>query len=345
MNVRGSFIEQAQACENLGSPFTAGLLRLLAEKLSTEHPIGAKVLNWPRDPSYRTDAVGLRLVGALHALVLQKASPAIMDNYPPNEATPKQLWDAVQAAFHSHEKQVLNWLDQPPQTNEVRRSAALIPACLSLQDHFGLPLVLSELGASAGLNLNWDQFCLTIKGTEYGNPASSVRLAPDWSGPVPDQITPNVIAKAGCDLNPLDPNSDALRLRSYIWPDQAARVTRTKAAILIAQQNTSPIARADAKDWLQHRLSVRHSGSVHVIYHTIAWQYFPPDVQNACEKLIRTAGNAATPDAPIAWLSMEADDNPDGACLRVTYWPDGKTQTLGRVDFHGRWVKWSGLKS
>ena len=136
MNVRESFREQAQNCKNLGSPFTAGLLRLLAEKLTDNTPIGAKVLNWPHDPSYRTDAVGLRLAGAMHALVLQKICPELMACYPPNKATPKQLWDAIQAAFQSHEAQILNWLDQPPQTNEVRRSAALIPACLCLQDHF-----------------------------------------------------------------------------------------------------------------------------------------------------------------------------------------------------------------
>ncbi len=344
MNVLESFLEQAQACENLGSPFTAGLLRLFADNLTENTTVGAKVLNWQNDPSYRTDALGLRLAGALHALVLQKTCPALMACYPPSNATPKQLWDALETAFSSHEVHILNWLDLPPQTNEVRRSAALIPACLSLQSHFGLPLVLSELGASAGLNLHWDQFRLTLHGTEFCNAASPVHLTPDWSGPLPPQIAPQVIRKAGCDLNPLDPAQDALRLRAYIWPDQAKRVARTKAAITIAQNTPARVDKSDVQNWLQHRLATRHSGAVHVIYHTIAWQYFPPDVQKACEALIRTAGRAATADAPIAWVSMEADDDPDGAGLRVTCWPGGKTQAVGRADFHGRWIRWIGLK-
>jgi len=344
MNVTESFLEQAQACENLGSPFTAGLLRLLAEELTDKTAVGAKVLNWPRDPSYRTDAVGLRLAGALHALVLQETCPDLMACYPPNNSTPKQLWDAVQAAFISHEAQVLDWLDLPPQTNEVRRSAALIPACLSLQDHFGLPLVLSELGASAGLNLHWDQFRLTLQGTEFCKVTSPVHLTPDWSGPLPPRIAPHVIDKAGCDLNPLDPANDALRLRAYIWPDQAKRVARTKAAITIAQNIPARVDKSDVKDWLQKRLTTPHTGAVHVIYHTIAWQYFPPDVQETCENIIRAAGKVATADAPMAWVSMEADGDPNGAGLRVTYWPGGKTQTVGRADFHGRWISWLGLK-
>lgn len=345
MNVRDSFVEQAQGCENLGSPFTGFLLRLLGEKLSKDTPIGAKVLTWPRDASYRTDAVGLRLVGALHALVLQDTCPELTAAYPPNKTDRAQLWTAVKTAFQSHEAHIMDWLDLPPQTNEVRRSAALIPACLSLQDHLGLPLVLSELGASAGLNLNWDQFCLTLNGVKFGDASSKVHLKPDWSGPLPPNVDPNVISKAGCDLNPLDPARDALRLQSYIWPDQINRMIRTKEAIAIARKNPAPVEKSDVQGWLQKRLSQRHTGAVHVIYHTIAWQYFPPETQKSCEDLIRTAGQAATPDAPIAWLGMEADDNPDGANIRVTYWPSGETHDLGRIDFHGRWVKWNGLKS
>jgi hypothetical protein len=213
-----------------------------------------------------------------------------------------------------------------------------------LQDHFGLPLVLSELGASAGLNLHWDQFRLTLQGTEFCDVISPVHLTPDWSGPLPPQIAPHVIAKAGCDLNPLDPANDVLRLRAYIWPDQAKRVARTKAAITIAQNTPARVDKSDVQDWLQMRLATQHSGAVHVIYHTIAWQYFPPHVQKTCENLIRAAGKAATADAPIAWISMEADGNSDGAGLQVTYWPHGKTRTVGRADFHGRWISWIGLK-
>lgn len=216
-------------------------------------------------------------------------------------------------------------MTSPPQTNEVRRSAALIPACLSLQYHFGLPLVLSELGASAGLNLNWDQFRLTLLETEFCDPFSPVHLSPDWSGPLPPRIAPQVIGKAGCDLNPLDPAQDALRLRAYIWPDQTRRIQRTNAAIKIAQNTVVAVERLDAKDWLQKQLSQRHTGALHVVYHTIAWQYFPPNVQKSCTDLIHTAGKAATSNTPIAWLSMEADENPNGAGLRVTYWPTGKT--------------------
>ncbi|WP_366510940.1 DUF2332 family protein [Yoonia sp.] len=46
---------------------------------------------------------------------------------------------------------------------------------------FGLPIHLSELGASAGLNLMWDHFALRIGHATFGpdTPALTLRLWPD----------------------------------------------------------------------------------------------------------------------------------------------------------------------
>jgi PTH1 family peptidyl-tRNA hydrolase len=42
------------------------------------------------------------------------------------------------------------WVNSPPQTNEVRRTAVLIAVQHLLTDRFGLAIRLSELGASGG---------------------------------------------------------------------------------------------------------------------------------------------------------------------------------------------------
>ena len=52
-----------------------------------------------------------------------------------------------------HEPFLLASLDSAPQTNEVRRSAVLIEAGHWLTARCGLPLMQSDMGASAGLNL------------------------------------------------------------------------------------------------------------------------------------------------------------------------------------------------
>jgi hypothetical protein len=82
-------------------------------------------------------------------------------------------------------------------------------------------------------------------------------------------------------------------------------------------------------------------GRVHVLAHTIVWQYLPQSERDAITMAMGAAGVRATDRAPVAWVSMEADELPDGAALHLTSWPGGERALIGRADFHGRWVRWS----
>ena len=74
---------------------------------------------------------------------------------------------AVQAALRNYATHILRWLNYIPQTNEIGRSAELIANALMLERRFNLPLIVSELVASAGLNLLFDQFALSSLGFTY----------------------------------------------------------------------------------------------------------------------------------------------------------------------------------
>lgn len=140
------------------------------------------------------------------------------------------------------------------------------------------------------------------------------------------------------DLNPLTPATDPTRVAAYIWPDQPDRLARTRAAIAVA---TAPVDRADAIDWLPARLAEPHPGQLHLVFHTIAWQYLPEAAKQKGEAILARAGARATEDAPLARFQMEPDDSKaPGAALTLTTWPGGQTTPMGRVDFHGRWVDW-----
>lgn len=233
-------------------------------------------------------------------------------------------------------------LDLPPQTNEVARSAVLVPAARWLAARYGLPLVLSELGASAGLNLLFDRYALDVNAESFGPSDAVVTLAPDWSGPQPLATAPAVAGRAGCDLSPVDPVDDRLRLLSYIWADQSVRIARTSAALAEAARLRPSVAAADAADWLRDRLAASRPGHVHLVYHTVAWQYFPPRTGAAIEAMLAEAGASATVDAPLARFGMEADDSGEpGARLWLHLWPGSVIVQLGRADFHGRWVRWT----
>ncbi|MDH4441608.1 MAG: DUF2332 family protein [Rhizobium sp.] len=341
--IRQSFLRQAKACADLGSPFTARLCTLAAERLTDRTPVGAKILGWPGNPDGTGDALALRFAGTLHSLVRSGQDPALAATYPPHAVDDDRFWTAVEATFRRDEAFILDRLKSAPQTNEVRRSSALLPGFLTIAALTGKPLVLSEVGASAGLNLQWDRYAYRLGDISWGK-ASSVELAPRWEGTPPPTADIEITDRAGCDLKPLDPSSDddRLRLFSYIWADQQDRLDRTAAALAMAADSGLKVEKADAIDWLRHRLATPRPGLAHVVYHTIAWQYLPPALNAEGEALIADAGSRATEATPLARLQLEADGKPDGAAILLTLWPSGETREIGRADFHGRWVKWVG---
>ena len=336
--IRTAFMGQAKACDTLGSPFTARLCRATAAHITRKTAVGERILDWQGDSSSVGDSVPLRLAGSLHALVLSDKIDRLTDIRDDDA-----LWHATEAAFAQHSAFILERLKSPPQTNEVRRSGALLPGFLTIASLFGKALVLSEVGASAGLNLQFDRYRYDLGGVQWGDD-STVHLSPEWHGPPPPKAEIEVKDRAACDLNPLDPASDAdrLQLMSYIWADQTDRLERTRNALRIAAETSLKVERADAVDWLTERLATPQSGAVHVVYHTIAWQYLPSDLRQRGETLIATAGERATPDAPLARLQMESDGQQDGAALTLQIWPTGEKYEIGRADFHGRWVTWKG---
>lgn len=304
----------------------------LAVRLAPGEPVADHVLGWSGDPSSKADSLPLRLAGGLHALVLTGRAPDLAAAY----ASGGDPTKVALATLRQHPGFLIDWLSLPPQTNEVRRSAPIIAASHWLTARFGMPLILSELGASAGLNLLWDHYALRIDDLSFGPADPTLTLTPDWSGPLPPLAQPRILDRRGTDLNPLDPVTDRLRLLAYIWPDQPDRLTRTRTALDLAAQVRPPIDRADAAHWLEARLATPIPGTLHLIFHTVAWQYFPPATQARALAAMERAGQFT----PIARLSMEADGTGPGAALTLTLWPGGETIPLGRADFHGRWVDW-----
>ncbi len=345
MTLARAFEHQAISCRRLGSPFMGQLFEALIRCWPYESRLGDYFGRFDGDIGPAGASLPLRIAGGLHALVLTGKSTELKSVYPPTSASDADLQSTVSEALRQHEGFLLDWVQSPPQTNEVRRSAALLPAAAVLRQHTDLPVWLSELGASGGLNLMWDHYALDLPGARLGAQQPALTLKPDWEGPLPPLALPTVLDRAGVDLNPLDPTdaNDLLRLTAYLWPDQPERLELTKAAATVAK---APVSRGDAIDWLEHRLKQAPEHHVHVIQHTVAWQYFPTEAQRRGKALIEAAGAQATANRPLAWLAMESDGDTKGAlgaALTLRLWPGDVTLNLGRVDFHGRWVKWSGV--
>lgn len=339
--VREAFTRQVDWCRQLGSPFTAALLEAILADATAGGPAAALLAGWPGDPV--ADALPLRMAGALHALVLKGADPALAAVYPGGGGDPAGLAAALRPALVRATPFIQDFMVSPPQTNEVGRSAVLLPGFLRIAELTELPLATLEIGASAGLNMAWDRYRYRLGADEWGDPAAALLLAPVWRGPPPPLAAPvRVAERAACDLSPVelaDPEA-RMRLRAYVWADQAERLARLDRAIATVHGMGLRVERADAATWLQARLARPAAAVTTVIYHSIMWHYMPKATRQAITATIETAGQGAARSAPVAWLRFEPPEADQPPELHLTLWPGPHHEKLARAQAHGRTIDW-----
>ncbi len=151
---------------------------------------------------------------------------------------------------------------------------------------------------------------------------------------------PQVMARAGCDLHPIDLRvpDEALRLKSFVWPDQAERVARLARAVEVTapwfDAERVEVVASPAAAFVEARLATRPAGAATVLMHSIVWQYLPAAEQQAITHALQREGACASADTPLAWLRLEPpapDRQPE---LRATLWPGGTDTLLGRAHAH-----------
>jgi hypothetical protein len=333
------FHRQAEACRAMGSPFTARLADLAPQYLDQTTLTGRRILAWSGNAG--EDAVPLRLFGGLHRLVLTGRDIHLAAVYPPADASDEALCAAVKIAINRHDHELHDVLMSPPQTNEVGRSAMLLPGFLWLTRRFGPKLDILEIGASAGLNLHWDAYAYRYGDARWGKPKAPIELAPECEVAPPLDGEIEVVRRRACDIAPLDPGEaeHQTRLLSYVWADQKERRARLIAALKHAAAKPERVEAADAAEFLARELAVPSvDGALRVVVHSIFWQYLADPARLG----IQTAMLRAAEKEPLAWLRLEADGRSPGGALIVTLFPSGEQHVLARCDYHGRWINWLG---
>lgn len=231
--------------------------------------------------------------------------------------------------------QVMN--DRRTQTNEPARCAVLLPALAALPQ----PLALIEVGAAAGLTLLPDMYSYDYDGHRIAGldpQAPTLACRPRRQVPLPVRV-PEVVWRAGIDLNPLDvgDEADVDWLSCLIWPGEEDRVQRLHAAAAAARRQPPMLHQGDLLDDLPAVAAQAPCAATLVVYHTAVLAYVDEDK--------RRAFAAAVADLGAVWLSNEAEtvlpnldlDRHSGNFVLVR---DG-SDVLARTDPHGTWVEWA----
>jgi len=290
-------------------------------------------------------ALALRFLGAVNRLVLQGNAPELAACYPSagGDSNCDDIWPRFRAVVQHHEVVLRKLVYRPVQTNEVGRCAPLLGGFLEVARQTGLPLRLLEVGAAGGLILRWDQYRYEAGHEVWGDPHSPVRLAGVFGIEHPPfDMFAKIVERRGCDASPIDPGTEEgrLTLQPYMWPDQVERFRQLAGAIDVAHRVSAHVDQGHAPDWVEIALADTAPGVATVVYHSIVWQYLSNVDRARFERVMADAGEAATPNKPLAWLRFEPGDNV--AEVRLQLWPGGKNRLLARSGFHGKPVQWLG---
>jgi hypothetical protein len=261
------------------------------------------------DPATAGSVPELRLLAALHHLVLSGAAPQLARFFPSagGDAAPADAWPVARRTIAEQADVVRELARRTVQTNEPGRCVALFGGLVWLSDRHGLPIRLLEIGASAGLNLNVDRFRYVVGGTPLGDPDSPLEFAEPWIGqPVEDPVAAaarlQIVERAGCDQSPIDATTHdgRLTLQSYIWPDEPERIARVAAAAAVAARHPVVVERRSAAAWLLERLNEPRPGRLTVVWQSVVNQYLDEGERDAIRSAFASAAGG-----PFAWLTLE----------------------------------------
>jgi hypothetical protein len=273
---------------------------------------------------------------------------ALLGTLPPGKRQPTLLFGVVRflggpvddpAAFH--EFVVENWRaieaesrTRATQTNEAGRCALLLPVLTALPQ----PLALLEVGASAGLCLYPDRYAY-----RYGDHVvGSGRPILDCTatGLTPPAGLPDVVWRAGLDLNPLDVTdpADVAWLDALIWPEHAHRRDRLRAAAAVAAADPPLLVRGDLVDDLSALAGRAPAGATLVVFHTSVLYQVPAPRREAFAEVVRgLPGHWIANEAPDV-LSYDALPQPPDEALHNVLALDGTPLAWTRG--HGQSIAW-----
>jgi hypothetical protein len=336
---------QARQCSSLGSRMYEALFNELLEDYEMGGRTYAILAGRSAKPIH--EATPLRLAGAIHRVVLRGDDARLARHYPSVGGTPGEDFPSDFIAYmRDHLDEIELGLNSQVQTNEVGRSVVHLVLSHWVTQFGVTEMDWLEVGASAGLNLNFDHFYACYKHLRMGDPQSSLRFMGDWFGnePLVPRNAARVVQRKGCDPYPIDVTNEneELRLLSFVWPDQRDRLQRLRAAIDIAK-NYKPLIDSDSADtWIERQLT-RERDRATMVFHSIAWQYMGSTVQKSFVASLEQAGSQATAAKPLIWARME----PAGpvADVRATVW-NGSAEPMNyrlcEVSYHGQNMNWIG---
>ncbi|WP_197972487.1 MULTISPECIES: DUF2332 domain-containing protein [Streptomyces] len=246
------------------------------------------------------------ILAALHDLALAGHAPALAAAHAAADGDAAAR-AAIDTLLRMTDSVVAVAVRRKTRPNETGRCAVLYPAIAEAARRVGAHAVgLIDVGCSAGLNLNVDRVGLTYSnGPSLGDPSSPVQMSSSTVGdrPVPTRAMPEVVARVGVDLDPVDvTDADEARwLRACLWPDQRERLARLDAEMALAATAPPLLLQGDPVEVLPEAFARVPADALPVVTTTWALSQFTLESRL---RFLHRLDEAATGRA-VAWVSVE----------------------------------------
>lgn len=290
-------------------------------------------------------------LAAVHAVLMENDSHPLAEFYPtctdesvvPAESDPIPSFRSFCRQNEGRLREVI--ATRRVQTNAVGRSAVLFPSFEFLnRTEADPPLALVEIGASAGLNLYWDQFKYTYEGYgTYGDSDSPVHIESGVRGDIDPPLAdtpPTVETRIGIDINPLDVTkpADARWLQALVIPDQEWRHERLAAALDMVRHQPPELVEGDAITMFPEVLSDIPMDQTVCVFSTHTLYQLPSKNVEELKSILRTHSQ----DRPIHWLSGKPSGNTESQPYRYVLFEGGQSEETQLAEYksYGEWIRW-----
>ena len=232
------------------------------------------------------------------------------------------------------------------QTNEVRRCASLVPAFSAAATVLGVDrAAFVEIGASAGLNLQWDRYrCEYDRDLAWGDPSAEVRLACELRGDRYPAVRPlpAVAQRYGIDIDPLDVRNteDVLWLRALTWPECTDRMELLALAIDVARAEPPTLIAGDAAEIFPAVAESIASNLAVIVYHSFTMN----QLGTAQREMLEDAFCEFGARRPLARVSFEWPVGAEHPVLSLTNYSAVQIDRskLATCHPHSTWMRWVG---
>ncbi len=237
-------------------------------------------------PSYEEWARAIagddHVLALIEALPARKRQPNLVFAAARTAGAPLDVYQRFRPWLVQHWREVAGIvLARSTQTNEAARCAVLLPELARLAG----PLALVEVGASAGLCLYPERYSYRYRTLDGGvtlDPVSGpspvvIECTIDDESAAPTRL-PDVVWRAGIDLNPLDVRDpeDVAWLRALVWPEHHDRRERLEAACALVATDPPHLVRGDLLDDLDALLGSAPPDAHLVVFHSSVLTYVEP---------------------------------------------------------------------